>query len=387
MHPVTLSAAAGGIVFRALKRVGGASDDTVRPLRAVPLLLVLTWLPLAVLTLLDGTFMGGAVEVPFLRDPAVQARLLIALPLLLIGEAKMSRLAQMTLELIRERRLVPEAEMPALDSRVVQLVRERDSWPVDLVIIVGTVAAMWLAKGAIVAERMGAHTSWLGSGEVLSRAGWWYFMVSGVVVNVIGVRWLWWLFIWTRFLVGFLRPRLVVSPGHPDLHGGLAFLTMVQSGFAPVLTSVSATVSGRLGFELLYDGATLDVVKLPAAVVMLLAVLVMFLPLLMFSGRILGLKRRALLQYDALGQQLVAGFEQKWLGAARTDEPLLSSSDPSTYTDYIAVYASLRQMQPSPLDVRRALPALIMVAVPFLPLLLTELSMKEIVLRMLKLVM
>jgi hypothetical protein len=246
---------------------------------------------------------------------------------------------------------------------------------------------MWVAKGTIVAERMGAYTSWLGSGEVLSRAGWWYFMVSGVVVNVIGVRWLWWLFIWTRFLVGFLRPRLVVSPGHPDLHGGLAFLTMVQSGFAPVLTSVSATVSGRLGFELLYDGATLDVVKVPAAVVMLLAVLVMFLPLLLFSGRILGLKRRALLQYDALGQQLVAGFEQKWLGAARTDEPLLDSSDPSTYTDYIAVYASLRQMQPSPLDVRRALPALIMVAVPFLPLLLTELSLKEIVLRMLKLVM
>lgn len=387
MHPVTLSAAAGGIVFRALKRVGGASDDTVHPLRVVPLLLVLTWLPLAVLTLLDGTFMGGAVAVPFLRDPAVQARLLVALPLLLIGEAKVSRLAQMTLELIRERRLVPGSEMPALDDRVAQLVRERDSWLVDLIIIVGTVAAMWLAKGAIVAERMGAHTSWLGSGEVLSRAGWWYFMVSGVVVNVIGVRWLWWLFIWTRFLVGFLRPRLVVSPGHPDLHGGLAFLTMVQSGFAPVLTSVSATVSGRLGFELLYDGATLDVVKLPAAVVMLLAVLVMFLPLLLFSGRILGLKRRALLQYDALGQQLVAGFEQKWLGAARTDEPLLSSSDPSTYTDYIAVYASLRQMQPSPLDVRRALPALIMVAVPFLPLLLTELSMKEIVLRMLKLVM
>jgi hypothetical protein len=387
MHPVTLSAAAGGIVLGTLKRVAGASDDTVRPVRAVPLLLVLTWVPLAVLTLLEGTFMGGAVEVPFLRDPAVQTRLLIALPLLLIGEAKVSRLAQMTLELIRERRLVPEPEMPALDDRVAQLVRERDSWPVDLVIIVGTVAAMWLAKGSIVAERMGAHTSWLGSGEVLSWAGWWYFMVSGVVVNVIGVRWLWWLLIWTRFLVGFLRPRLVVSPGHPDLHGGLAFLTMVQSGFAPVLTSLAATVSGRLGFELLYDGATLEVVKVPAAVVMVLAVLVMFLPLLLFSGRILGLKRRALLQYDALGQQLVAGFEQKWLGAARTDEPLLDSSDPSTYTDYIAVYASLREMQPSPLDVRRALPALIMVAVPFLPLLLTELSMKEIVLRMLKLVM
>jgi hypothetical protein len=279
------------------------------------------------------------------------------------------------------------SELPALDDRATQLVRERDAWPVDLVIIAGTVAAMWLGKEAILAERIGAHTSWLGSGEVLSRAGWWYFMVSAVVLNVIGLRWLWWVFVWTRFLVGFLRRHLVVSPGHPDLHGGLAFLTMVQSGFGPPLTALAATVSGRLGFELLYDGATLDVVKVPAAVVMVLAFVVMFLPLLLFSGRILGRKRRAMLQYDALGQQLVAGFEQKWLGAARTDEPLLGSSDPSTYTDYIAVYASLREMKPSPLDVRRALPALVMVAAPFLPLLLTELSLKEIALRMLKLVM
>jgi hypothetical protein len=331
--------------------------------------------------------MAGSVEVPFLRDPAVQARLLVALPLLLVAERTVSWRARLAFELIRERRLVPEAELPALDDRVDRLVRERDSWLVDMIVIVGTIAVMWFAKGALVAGRMGAHTSWLGSGEALSRAGWWYFMVGGVVVNMLGVRWLWWIFIWTRFMVGFLRPRLVVSPGHPDLHGGLAFLTMVQSGFAPVLTAVAATVSGRLGFELLYDGATLDAVKVPVAVVLVLAVLVMYLPLLLFMGRVLGLKRRALLQYDALGQQLVAGFERKWLGAARTEEPLLESSDPSAYTDYVAVYASLRQMQPTPLDVRRALPAMIMVTVPFLPLLFTELSMKEIVLRMLKLVM
>jgi len=176
--------------------------------------------------------------------------------------------------------------MPALDDRVAQLVRERDSWLVDLIIIVGTVAAMWLAKGAIVAERMGAHTSWLGSGEVLSRAGWWYChgercrrqrdrrAVALVALHL------------TRFLVGFLRPRLVVSPGHPDLHGGLA---VPDDGAVRVRAGADLGLGHgvrRLGFELLYDGATLDVVKLPAAVVMLLAVLVMFLPLLMFSGRI-----------------------------------------------------------------------------------------------------
>jgi len=387
MHPATVSVAAGGLVFRLLRSLGATSSDAVRPMRSVVLVLLLTWVPLAVLTLLDGTFLGTAVQVPFLRDPAMQARQLVALPLLLLAEGKVSQVAQMMLAFIRERRLLPEAELPALDARVDQLVRERDSWAVELLIIAGTVALLWFAKDAIVAERMGTHTSWLGGGGTLSWAGWWYFMVSGVVVNVIGMRWIWWTFIWTRFLVGFLRPRLVVSPGHPDLHGGLAFLTIAQTSFAPVFASLAATVAGRLGFEVIYDGATLDGVKLPVAVVLLLAAVVMFLPLLLFSGRFLAIKRRALLEYDALGKQLVASFEQKWLGAARTDEPLLDSSDPSTYTDFVAVYASLRQMQPSPLDARRAVPGLLLVAVPFLPLLFTEMSLKDIVLRMLKLVM
>jgi hypothetical protein len=386
MHPATVSIAADGLAFRALRSMGATSADAVRPFRSVLLLLLVTWLPLAVLTLIEGAFMGTAVEVPFLRDPAVQARLLVALPLLLIAEAKVSRVAQMTLGCIRERGLVPAAELPALDARVDQLARERDSWVVGVLILVGTVGLMWFARHDIVAERMGTHTSWLGAGGTLSWAGRWHFMVSGAVVNVIGVRWLWWVVIWTRFLVGFLQPRLVVSPGHPDLHGGLAFLTFVQASFAPVFASLAATVSGQLGLELILGGTTLDGVKLPVAVVLLLAALVMFLPLLLFVGRLKAVKRRALLEYDALGQQLVASFERKWLGAARTDAPLLSSSDPSTYTDFVAVYASLHQMQTSALDARAAVPALLLVAAPFVPLLFTEMSLKEIVLRMLQLV-
>jgi hypothetical protein len=387
MPPATISIAAGGLVFRVLRKVGVTSAEAVRPFRGVPLLLLVTWLPLAVLTLLDGTFMGTAVEVPFLRDTSIQARLLVSLPLLLIAESLVWRLVRETLQHIRDERLLPEAELPAFDARVERMVRERDWWPVELLIIVGTVAMMWMSKDSIVAQRMGAHASWIGAVGALSRAGWWFFLVSGVVVNVFGIRWIWWSFIWTRFLLGFLRPRLVVRPGHPDLHGGLAFLTVVQAGFAPVFASLAATVAGQLGFELLHRNATLDGVRLPVAMVLLLAALVMFLPLLLFAGRIAPCKRRAMMQYDALGHQLVAGFERKWLGDARTEEPLLGSGDPSTYTDFVAVHSSLRQMRFAPLDIRRAMPALLLVALPFLPLLFTEMSLRDILLRMLKLVM
>jgi len=387
MHPATVSLASDGLVFRAFRTVGAATAEQVRPLRGIVTLILVTWVPLAVLCALDGTLVGGGVEVPFLSDPAVNARLLVALPLLLLGEIKFASVARMLFDLIRERHLVPEAELPALDARVERLVHERDSWLVEGLIIAGSAALMWFTRDMLVTERIGTHATWMGAGTTLSRAGWYYASVSLFVANVLGLRWVWWIITWTRFLTGFLRPRIVVIPGHPDQHGGLAFLTIVQSAFALVLAALATTVAGRLAFELLHDGATLAQVRVPAIVVLVLALLVMFGPLFLFAGRMARLKRQALMQYDGLGQQLVSGFERKWLGADRTDEPFLGSPDPSTYTDYVSVYASLRLMKPTPLDPRRAIGAILLVLAPFVPLLLTVMSLKEVLVRMVKLVM
>ena len=358
MHPATVSIASGGLLFRALRRAGATTQDTVRPGRSILVLVLVTWVPLAVFSALEGTLWGGGVEVPFLRDPSVHARLLVALPLLVIGEALISRTAQGAITLIRERQLLAESELPALDARVEQVVRERDSWPVELLILALTAALLWFARDTLRAERVLPHTSWLGvpgGAGALSRAGWWYFVMSAFVSNVFALRWIWWLFIWTRFLLGFLRPRLLVNPGHPDQHGGLAFLTLVQSAFAPVFAALAATMSGRLWYEMLYDGATLKGVEAPIVVVLALAVLVMFLPLLLFP--------------------------------ARTSEPLLGNADPSTLADFATAYTAVRQMKPVALDVRRALPAILLVAAPFLPLLLTVMSLKDILSRALKLLM
>jgi hypothetical protein len=388
MHPVTVSIASGGLMFRALRRVGVASGDGVRPGRGILLVFLLGWLPLAVLTLLEGTFSGTAVEVPFLRDPSVHARLLVAVPLLFVAEATVSRAAQRLFEIVRERGLVAEDMRPALDARVEQLARERDSRVVELAIVLLTAAVVWFSRDAFVASRVLPHTTWLGApggAAALSRAGWWYAIVSLFVANILGLRWVWWIVVWTRFVTGFLRRHLIVSAGHPDLHGGLAFLTMVQGSLAPVFAGLAATVSGRLGYEMMHDGAALASVQVPFAVVMVLAALVMFLPLLLFGGRLGAAKRRALAQYDGLGQQLVTRFEQKWLGGTPPEEPFLASSDPSTYTDFATVYDALRRMQPTALEVKRAVGALVLVALPFLPLLLTAMSLKDIVTRMVKL--
>src|SRR5882672_6159003 len=44
------------------------------------------WVPLFLLAVLEGNALGSAVRVPFLLDPEVYARFLLALPLLIIAE-------------------------------------------------------------------------------------------------------------------------------------------------------------------------------------------------------------------------------------------------------------------------------------------------------------
>src|SRR5688572_20097112 len=71
----------GGPLYQLLlrTRLSGKSLELIR--RRVAALIILTWLPLLVLSLSEGTAWGG-VTLPFLYDVEIHVRFLIALPLL-----------------------------------------------------------------------------------------------------------------------------------------------------------------------------------------------------------------------------------------------------------------------------------------------------------------
>ncbi len=77
---------AGGPTYRIEKRLGLIRDESPHILRRALLAVLVTWVPLLALSALQGTATGHRVEVPFLRDFAVHARLLLAVPLLFIAE-------------------------------------------------------------------------------------------------------------------------------------------------------------------------------------------------------------------------------------------------------------------------------------------------------------
>ena len=80
-----------GLISRGLERLRLARGARLRAGRLAVLLAGVTWLPLLALTIADGVAWGAGVHVPFLMDFLPYGQLLIAIPLLVLGELTVSR--------------------------------------------------------------------------------------------------------------------------------------------------------------------------------------------------------------------------------------------------------------------------------------------------------
>ena len=76
----------GGPLFQLLRRAHLTRDALELLRRRVLLISLLAWLPLLVLSALEGQALGGSAAVPFLLDVEVHVKFLLVLPLLVIAE-------------------------------------------------------------------------------------------------------------------------------------------------------------------------------------------------------------------------------------------------------------------------------------------------------------
>src|SRR5512135_3736051 len=85
-NPPDFSLVLGGPIFQLLRRAH-LSDDALRQVRQRIIVIALfAWLPLLVLSALEGHVLRGSVAVPFLLELEVHIRFLVALPLLIAAE-------------------------------------------------------------------------------------------------------------------------------------------------------------------------------------------------------------------------------------------------------------------------------------------------------------
>jgi hypothetical protein len=201
------------------------------------------------------------------------------------------------------------------------------------------------------------------------------------------LRWYFRLFIWARFLWQVSRIGLKLVPTHPDRCGGLVFLEEVCTAFAPLLLAQGALLAGTLANQIFYAGAKLPQFKLEIIAMVAVALFAVVGPLLVFIPVLAHAKRVGLREYGALAQRYVRGFDEKWLrGGAPAEEAFVGSGDIQSLADLGNSFEVVRGMRSLPITKEALLQLVAYTLLPLLPLLLTMLSLEELLGRLLKVV-
>ena len=362
----------GGPTFRLEERVGLIRANSKRILRRALLSVLLTWVPLLILSALQGNATGQLVPVPFLRDFAVHARFLLAVPLLLLAETLLGpRLAHAASHFI-ESGLLAEKDFNEFDRAIERGLKWRDSTAVEVVLIFMAYA---LTAVGLVSTAVHVSTWYIlrsSTGVALSWSGWWFVLFSVPLFQFLTLRWLWRLFLWAQFLWRMNNLDLQLVPTHPDEAGGLAFVGEAQRFFGAILVAYSVTVAGVLADWVIYDRYPLPHFVAAIAVYVFVAVAIVLSPLLVFSGTLLKVKRLGLHQYGTLGTEYTSSFHKKWIIGPRTpEEILLGTGDIQSLADLGNSFSFIEKMKAVPMGPRTPLHLAIACLIPMSPLLLT----------------
>jgi hypothetical protein len=373
----------GGPLYQLYRRgrLWRSAEDLGR--RRIVAAILVTWLPLCVIALLEGQAFSG-VGLPFFRDLEVQARFLVALPLLIVAEVLVHRRLAPAVRLFVEKGIVRPRDRARFDEIVASTLRLRNSMGIELVLmaLVLTVGLyLWQQLSGVRPDTWYARQTT--DGWRFSLAGTWFACLSLPFFQFLLIRWYFRLLLWCRFLWRVSRLDLDLTPGHPDRAAGLGFLGVSTAAFAPLVMAQSAVVSAMVGSRILHQGAHLQDFKVELAGAVVFALLQALGPLLVFIPDLLAAKRRGLREYGLLADRYVREFDRKWVRGEAKDEPFVGSADIQSLADLGNSYSVIGEMRAVPFSRATVTQIVVVTALPLLPLGLTILPFDELIRRVL----
>lgn len=381
-EPSDFSLVLGGPLYQLFRRahLSGSTLELLR--RRIVFIALLAWLPLLFLSAVSGQLLGGTSAMPFLLDAEVHIRFLVAVPVLIGAELVVHRRLRLVPGQFLERHLIPEDARPRFDAALASLVRLRDSVLAELLLIafVYGVGILVVWRLYTIVDTNSWYTVPAAAGLRFSPAGIWYAYVSVPIFQFLLLRWIYRLFLWTRFLWQVSRIELNLVPTHPDRLGGLGFLSNTVYAFMPLAVAHGVALAGMVANRIFHLGAALMSFKEEIAVVVVFVQCLVFTPLLMFSGQLARTKRTGRREYGTLAERYTREFDTKWLrGGAPPGESLMGSADIQSLADLGNSYEVVRGMRITP--VTRELIILVAVAtlLPVAPLLLTMMPLEELI--------
>lgn len=350
--------------------------------RAAVAALCMTWLPLVILTGMDGTLFSGT-QLPFFADIAMQARVLVALPMLILMQFAIEARVKTVLIYMIET-LVKDDEREIILYKVLPRARKLiSSGLTELILLLGVIiSTISLVKGGVYSALKAGTTSWMISTDdtsSLSTAGYWAVLISIPIFQFLFASWLWRYIVWMTLLFRLSKADLKVSPTHADGAAGLGIIMLAQKSFNLLFVVGGIIISGQFIVRLNKHPEYFQTIRNEAIGYILISIAFILLPLLFFSRKLSKVRNKGLRQLSVLGASLSAKFEHEWLNDSPIDTRLdENKSDPSLLFDYAGMYELLQKLRVIPVTLNDIAGLAIALFIPFIPILFVHFSVGEL---------
>ncbi len=370
-QPPEFSLTGGGPFDRWMQRLRlKRPDGRVRGER----LALFAWVPF-ILGEAARSAMGGQPD-GLLEDLSVHARLLIALPVMLLAGWLVDAASKSGIKSLYQGAFADPSELDA----VVRLgERLRDSpWPERLcgVVALGVgQLALWRITGPAGMIHGGAE------GVPWSFARVWYSLVALPLALFVMYRWLWLWGVWAFMLAKLARLPLTGLATHPDLAAGLACVSRPLSGYAGFVFALGSVVAGAWGTQLL-AGRTTVKAEMPMVLGFLILMLcIAVLPLLPFSVHVYNARRSALAKYGDFANDYVRVFHQKWVTSSIGGASALGSADIQSLSDLGNSFSVILKTRFFVFGWRPVIMICVAALLPMLPILASTVTVEDVLKR------
>ena len=342
---------------------------------------VFAWLPLLVLSLVNGQAIGNANGVSFLADIVTHVRLLVALPCLIAAELVIDQRLRSTVKQFVARAIVEANDLPRFNAAIVSTRRLCDSRMAEVgLLILAYTLGYWVWRTHVALDQTSWYAVVRDSTWRLTPAGWWNTCVGLPIYQFVLFRWCLRLLLWWRFLWHVARLNLRLTPTHPDRAGGLGFLgTGVSAAFSPILFAQGAMAAGLIGDSILNEGAHLLDFKIPVLFLVVFLVSIILMPLTMFTPHLWRAKSRGRRDYGMLANRYAQEFDAKWIRSPIAGEPLLGAPDIQSLADMSNSYAVVQKMRLTPFSLETIVSLAVAVMAPLLLLTPTAVPLDKLV--------
>ena len=347
--------------------------------RRAALATVVAWVPIAVLTLVDGRFIVHGHAGEFATDIGAHARFLVAVPLLILAEALwVPRISAIVRHFV-EYGFIPDAERMRFDAAVASTVEWRDSVAAGVALVLLTYAIVIALARLVPESDVAFWIEGVGPGTLYSPAGWWHVLVSVPLLICLILGWVWRFALWTLLLLRLSHLDLNLLASHPDHAAGLMFVGYSVRAGTLFGTALGAIIAGFVANHALHDGMPLAAFKYHIGALVLVVLFLVAGPTTVFAGRLLAVWRRGVFEYGALADHVGLEFERRWFarsilpGASPLEVP-----DFSATTDLYSIVGNVYAMQFAPVDWRSLFLLALATLLPFVPVVFAVAPLDEI---------